>query len=345
MVSLALWQLASGPDLRAQTSAPSSASKTAGPSARFAEMSVNFNKVMPTELQRHVFIVTNAGAAPLQITDVAAGCGCTTTGGWDKEIAPGKTGRIPIEFNPVDFSGEIHKSMVVTTNDPLKPTQILDIYATVWRPFEITPKFTSFLPVEGEPRAETKVVRIVSHLPAPAKLEAPQSSNPQFKTELKAVREGSEYELRITYDSAIPGTSLNTTITIKTSSAEQPLLSATAFAMPQPALITIPATLQLPAGRLGAGVIHNIVVRNNSSTPLKLSEAAATGEGIRVTVTEPQPGRMFYVSVAFPAGYVASGETPAVITVKTSNPKFPEIRVPIVPAELPAGTAAVAAGK
>ena len=54
---------------------------------------------------------------------------------------------------------------------------------------------------------------------------------------------------------------------------------------------------------------------------------------------------MFYVSVAFPTGYQASAEKPAVISVKTSHPKYAEIRVPIVPGAAAVNPAAVAPGK
>lgn len=342
---LTLLPFAAGTMLRAQLSPGEAAAKAAAPSAQFAQLSVNFGQVKPADIQRHVFTVTNTGAVPLLISDVAAGCGCTTTGTWDKEIAPGATGRIPIEFNPANFSGEVHKSVVVSTNDPARPTQTLDLRANVWRPFEIIPAFTGFLPVEGEPRAETKVVRILNNLAEPAKLHAPESTNPQFQTALKAVRDGREYELSITYDSAIPGSSVNATITIKTGRAEQPILSMTAFAMPQPSLVTIPATLQLPAGKLGPGVTHNIVVRNNASAPLKITDTASSVSGIRLTVTESQPGRLYYVSAAFPAGYEASAAIPAIITVKTSHPRYPEIRVPIVPEAASAQPTSLSTGK
>lgn len=342
MALLALFELGGLPALRAQISPAPAVGKAAGPHARFAEPSVNFGKVMPTEARRHVFVVTNVGTEMLVISNVAPGCGCTTAGEWDKEIPPGKTGRIPIEFNPANFSGAVTKSIVVSSNDAVQSTQVLEIQATVWRPFEVSPAHVSFLPVEGEPREETKIVRIVNNLDQPATLEPPQSANPQFKTELKTIRPGREFELHVSYDSAVPSPSLNTTVTIKTSLADQPVLSVSAFAMPQPAVVTIPTTIQLPPGPLGPNYTYNVVIRNNGSAALKVTEPAASVEGLVVKLIEPQPGRMFYVSIAIPGEFKASAEKPAVISVKTSHPKFPEIRVPIVrpaPPPPPATTA------
>ena len=342
MVLFVLAQL-SGLPLLSAPAAQAPVAKAAGPQARFAEPSVNFGKVAPTEARRHVFVVTNVGTEMLVITDVAPGCGCTTAGTWDREIPPGQTGRIPIEFNPANFSGPVSKSVVVTCNDPAQPTQVLEIQATVWRPFEVTPTFTSFLPVEGEPRNEVKIVRIVNNLEQPATLERPESNNPLFKAELKTIRPGREFELHVSYDSAVTGPSLNTVISVRTSLAEQSLLNVSAFAMPQPAVITIPATIQLPPGPLGPNYTYNVVIRNNGEAALQVTDPAASVASLVVKVTEPQPGRMFYVSVAIPAEFKASAENPPVISVKTSHPKFPQIRVPIVPAAPSAAPAVTSA--
>jgi hypothetical protein len=329
--------------LRAELAPAPAAAAATGAKAQFAELSFDFGTVKPTAPQRHDFVVTNNGTTVLVISDVAPGCGCTSAGAWDKEIAPGKSGRIPIEFKPEQFSGKVVKSVVVTTNDLARPTQILELQATVWRPIDIQPTYTSFLPIEGEPRVETKIVHIVNNVDQPAALEVPESSNPQFKTELKTVRPGREFELHISYDSAVPATSLNTAITIKTSLADQPVLTVSAFAMPQPAVVTIPGTVKLPPGPLGPNYIYNIVLRNNSSAPLQVTSPRASVAALGVKLTEPQPGRMFYLSVSIPSDYQASAENPAVVSVKTSHPRFPEIHVPIVPATPPVSAVAAAA--
>jgi len=64
----------------------------------------------------HTFVVTNKGDAPLVITRVVASCGCTTPI-WTKEpIAPGKTGKIDITFNPLNRPGAFSKTISVYSN-------------------------------------------------------------------------------------------------------------------------------------------------------------------------------------------------------------------------------------
>jgi hypothetical protein len=109
------------------------------PAIRFSETNWDFGHVLSTELQTHVFVVANVGNAPLEIVEVKTSCGCTTTGEWDRQVAPGKTGIIPIVFNPSKFNGAIKKSVIVTSNDPETPVQTLLIQADVGRPADIQP--------------------------------------------------------------------------------------------------------------------------------------------------------------------------------------------------------------
>jgi len=120
--------------------APAPAAPLAGvPAIRFSETNWDFGQVISTEPQTHVFVVANLGNAPLEIIDVKTSCGCTTAGEWDRRVSPGKTGMIPIVFNPSKFTGTVKKSVIVTCNDPEAPVQTLLIQAEVGRPVDIQP--------------------------------------------------------------------------------------------------------------------------------------------------------------------------------------------------------------
>jgi hypothetical protein len=305
----------------------------AGPRAQFSEMIFDFGKVMPGTKPKHDFIVTNTGRAPLVISAVESGCGCTIAGTWDKEIAPGRTGKIPIQFDPQNFSGKVAKAISVTCNDPVQPTPILEVQANVWRPFEVQPQFVSFMPVDDEPGRETRTVRIVNNVETPAMLELVPSANPRFQVELVTRRPGREFEVRVTYDSGLAEGDPNTIVALRTSNAEQAVLNVTAFAMPQPAVAVIPTAITLPAGRLDARYSFNLVVRNNSGRPLALRDPATNLAGAVVRLSEGEPGKLFYVNLSCPDGFKLPAGAAAVVSVKTSHPKFPEIRVPVVQAE------------
>ncbi|WPP53089.1 DUF1573 domain-containing protein [Catalinimonas niigatensis] len=62
------------------------------------------------------FLFTNTGESPLILSDVRPSCGCTTPL-WSKEpIAPGDTGTIVAQYNPLNRPGTFRKSITVTSN-------------------------------------------------------------------------------------------------------------------------------------------------------------------------------------------------------------------------------------
>lgn len=62
------------------------------------------------------FSFKNTGNVPLILTNVRAGCGCTTPT-WDRQpVAPGGSGNIKVAFNPLHRPGSFVKSITVNSN-------------------------------------------------------------------------------------------------------------------------------------------------------------------------------------------------------------------------------------
>lgn len=78
----------------------------------------------------HVFEVKNTGDAPLVITRVMSSCGCTTPTFNREPIAPGKTGKITVVYNPAGRVYPFVKTVSVYSNGKEGPF-ILTIKGTV----------------------------------------------------------------------------------------------------------------------------------------------------------------------------------------------------------------------
>lgn len=59
----------------------------------------------------------NTGNHPLFVTNVRAGCGCTTPDPPKEPIAPGAEGTIKAKFNSSNFSGHVTKEVYVQANN------------------------------------------------------------------------------------------------------------------------------------------------------------------------------------------------------------------------------------
>ena len=306
------------------------AAETNGPKIEFASPIYDFGKVKQGEVIRHDFVFKNAGNAVLEIAAVQPGCGCTTAGNWDKRLEPGQAGVIPLQLNSTGFSGTVHKSATVTSNDPRQPTINLQLKGDVWTPFAVSPTMAVFTVSSETETSETKVVRIVNQLEQPVTLTGIEGITPSFRAELNPVKAGKEFELKITTVPPFGASSVSAPLTIKTSSSEAPTISVLAQLIVQQPVVATPERITLPAGPLPAATSYVVVVRNNGKNALVLSDAATNVPGGVVSVQENPAAKLFHVIVKFPAGFELKPEQNVELSVKSNHPKFSVIRVPIV---------------
>jgi hypothetical protein len=300
-----------------------------GPRIRLAEVIHDFGRIEFGAMARNDFVFTNTGNAALEILDVKPGCGCTTAGQWDRRVEPGKTGRIPLQFNSTGFSGTISKSATVTCNDPSQSNVVLQLRGTIWRPIEVTPPSAYFNVSSEAPTNETKVIRIVNNLETPLVLSDPVCTNKSFQVELAKVKEGKEFELRVTAVPPFASTYVQGSVSVKTSSTNMPAISVPVYANVQPVVQVVPSQLYLPAGPLTSGMQPSITVRNTGTNVLALSEPSINLEGATVAVREIQPGKVFSLAVSFPMGVELQSTQQVALTFKSNHPKYPTVRVPV----------------
>lgn len=83
----------------------------------FEETSHNFGTIGENNGKAtHEFRFKNTGEAPLILTNVRAGCGCTTPE-WNRQpVAPGAEGFIKVSFDPRNRPGSFVKSITVNSN-------------------------------------------------------------------------------------------------------------------------------------------------------------------------------------------------------------------------------------
>jgi len=335
-----------------------------GPKIKFANSTFDFEKIPAGEIVNHAFVFTNIGDQVLEIKDVRPSCGCTTAGAWEHEIQPGKTGSIPVRFNSTEYTGPIHKTVIIVSNDSSETNLILQIRGTIWRPIEVTPDNATFLASCDDRTNQTRVVRIVNNLEEALVLSAPVCTNSAFQTSLKAVRPGKEFELTISLAPQSKPVSMWAPVTLKTSSTNKPLITVMARALVQSPVTTMPSTIILPGHPLTDKLEFSVTVRNNGANPLVLSEPSVaaspsmapnsggpggtdvgSGTGAlepiidaQARVQEVQPGRMFIIAAIFPAGFHVDPRQSVTLRVKTNHPQLPVLNVPVLQGQSLQGT-------
>ena len=300
-----------------------------GPTIQFVELTHDFGLMRQPAIAAHSFVFTNAGDAMLEIADVQPGCGCTTVGAWDRHVAPGQTGRIPVELASATLRGSVVRAITVTSNDPLQPSLLLRLSATVWTPVEVSPATVMFQFTTESTSVETQTVRIVNHQPEPLIVEMPRSTTAAFRAELRVVQPEQEFELKISTAPPSGATAVSGVVTVKTSAREMPLISVPAQAATRPSIVVSPTQIDLPGAPLAAAFNATVAIMGPASDPLVLSDPKLNFAGPEVQLREPEAGRVFSISVVFPAGFELPKNGAAEMTVKTNRSKFPVIRIPI----------------
>jgi hypothetical protein len=302
------------------------------PRIQFAELAHDFGELQAGVTLKHTFHYTNTGLATLQILQVRPSCGCTTAGEWDKQVEPGATGSIPVQFNSSSFNGLIQKTVSVVSNDPRQSNIVLHLKARVWVPLEVTPKTVMFQYDSESPAEETQRIQIKSNLKEPLQLVEPRIEHPAFRLELETVQEGKEYTLLVSTVPPIGTGMIAAPFFIRARDTNVEPVRVQAYAMEKKPILISPSQLYLPAGRTAAELRPSVSIRSQSTNQLVLSDAAVNVDGVSVEVKELQPGRLFVLTPVFPAGFEVPAGQRLEVTVKSNHPKYPLIRVPVAQA-------------
>ncbi len=300
-----------------------------GPKIAFETPVYDFGKVKSGELVKHTFVFTNIGDEVLILTNVQPSCGCTTAGEWTRQVEPGKTGTIPIQFNSANYGGQVLKTVTVTSNDKSQPQVGLQVKGTVWKPIDVNPAFAVMtIPVDAQTNVTTKV-HIVNNMEELITLSPPESNNKGFTAAITTNTPGKDFDMIITAMPPFESPNVQAQITLKSSSTNAPTISVTAWANVQQAVVVSPPQILLATGPLANKQTVSITIQNNSPNPLKLSEPAVDTKGVEVQLAEPTPGRSFTATLNFPEGFELAQGTKAEFTIKSDNPHHALIKVPI----------------
>lgn len=87
------------------------------PVIQFTDSVYNFGKITQGESVSYSFDFINKGGSSLIISDVRPSCGCTVPQSWPKHpVKPGDAGKIEITFNSEGRTGEVTRTIRITSN-------------------------------------------------------------------------------------------------------------------------------------------------------------------------------------------------------------------------------------
>ena len=105
-----------------------------GPKISVNEEDHDFSKIEQQSVAETNFVITNSGTDTLVIMSANPSCGCTAAVLDEKKIAPGKTTRLHITFDPRNKAeGNFTKTISVVSNSVTEPQKQLRIHGIIFK--------------------------------------------------------------------------------------------------------------------------------------------------------------------------------------------------------------------
>lgn len=172
---------------------------TKSPVVFLSSETFEFDPIIEGEKVSHDFIVENKGNTTLKILTVKPGCGCTAAS-YTKEIMPGESGKISLDFNSKGYGGKsVHKTARVQTNDPDNMFFRLTLSGIVESYAEIEPSRAILTGTTGDDiKTEIKIIPNAKSPFKITKVKVKKGENIDLNLKEETGAEGLQYILSVT---------------------------------------------------------------------------------------------------------------------------------------------------
>ena len=157
---------------------------------------LSLGKIPRGELVERTLSLKNTGSDTLHVRRVEASCGCTGTMISTRDIPPGTQGTLRISFNSKNFSGPVHKTVMINSDAADTPDLVVEFSAEVIDEVLLTPQ--QFWIKDGEVgRTSRLVLKVNNHGAAPLLLRSFRTTLEGFVLKLPGspLAPGSEGEI------------------------------------------------------------------------------------------------------------------------------------------------------
>jgi hypothetical protein len=284
-----------------------------------------------------VFDLVNEGGEKLVVKAVRPTCGCTVAD-FDREIAPGATGKVKAKLDTKDFAGPISKSILVMTDDPQNPTVTLVIKADI-RPYvEILPRpLVRFNAVLHEPMDQTFTV-VGADAEQSITVKSVTSSVPFIATSVRKLgddelipgKSKSQYEVTLSLTDDAPVGPVNAVLSVNTDVKEAPTVPVKVYGVVRSLIHVTPTQVQFGSVEAKTRPGRNLIVVNNRTdgTRVEVTGARVDDAGFEAQVATIEEGRRYQVTVVVKAD-ADPGSRDATLYLETTDADFPTVTVPV----------------
>jgi hypothetical protein len=294
----------------------------------------DFGPVDKTAKITHEFEIRNEGTAELRIREARADCACAVAT-FDASIAPGASGKVRVELDPVALLGPVSKIVTLFTNDPAAPEVRLTLKAAVKPALAMKPGYVRYLYVQKE---QTGVVTqtVWATDGADFRIVAVKSPYSFVKTSFWEAKPeerlpdhpGKQWKISTTIEPDAPVGPLAKMVEITTDHPRQKDLELPVSGFVRPIIAVTPPDGDLGTRKRGEPFNGTLKVQNFATEPIAVTEVTSDIKGLGVKFETVTEGRVYRVQVIL-APDIPIGPFSGKIQIKTASPKIPVIDVPL----------------
>lgn len=304
-----------------------SAAAIAGPIISFEKNEHNFGAIEKGEKVTHEFKFKNTGDADLKILDVKTSCGCTSVAPSKDSFAPGESGVIPVTFDSTRFSGEITKTITVTSNDEASAKTTLKIYGNIRQEVDFKPSMVGIYrakrseTIEREIRVSTDILEKLEVTVASVDLDFLNVTAERVDDKLVTLK------AKLDASKAPTGTeTFRGVIRLKTNSEKVPEINVPVHIRFERPIRLNPGFISFYGTKKGTTRETTIQLAPTADQTFQITDATADLDFLEISHTKE--GENIKVNVKLKEG-VAEGKFQGFVTVKTDLAEQPEIRIPV----------------
>lgn len=298
------------------------------PEAVIAETIYDAGTVNKGDVIAHDFLIENKGKGTLEILRVQASCGCTATG-YDQKIEPGKTGKVSAKVNTTGFSGPIHKTVNVSTNDPKLSSVQLAIKATVKAIVDVQPSENQQLGLVFQGQAQERTFTLTATDGTPFEIKSVQADDATLQWDLTQAPDKKSATLKVVVPADHAAGPLNGRFLLATTHPKAETLNLNLFGTIRAPLTVYPP--QITYSGLNAAYINEhpddinlnktVTVAYEMGPELEILSVKSSLKNLSTEVTPITPNQRYSVKLKLTPP-LKPGNLDGVLTLETSKGKL-----------------------
>lgn len=240
------------------------------------------------ETINHGFVLRNIGSATLEITNIKAACGCTTTQLDTMSLEPGREVTLNSVLSLKGRQGKQTKTIAVETNDPETPVLTLTLTGTAIPSITVDPENLNLGRIEDdEPRSTTFTVKANKEGLSFKLVSVEVDGLPFMEHSITEVEPGKEYRVDLNSNGPIPVGMHTGRIVVRTDTLERPVLWVSINMQVVGAVMVMPPQINLRQSDNPEDMeSQQISISPGRVREYKLREVTAPAEGINVEVLD-----------------------------------------------------------